>query len=70
MATKRKRGSTTKKPPVQKVKLGSRNEVEHLETLIMFSERAISSHGNSIDEFFTQQSERLKKQLKELRARK
>jgi hypothetical protein len=59
------------KKPVEKVvrtvKIVKRSQEEWLEHLILVSERAITEHGNSIDEFFAQQAARLRKELEELR---
>lgn len=45
-------------------------EEERLENLIRASENAITKQGTSIDDFFKQQSARLKKELEVLRAKK
>lgn len=42
-------------------------QIEYLEILIEFSLRAITLHGNDIDDFFAQQAQRLQLKLKELR---
>ena len=44
-----------------------KTHAQWLERLILISERAITSHGNSIDEFFKGQAERLRKELQELK---
>ncbi len=59
----KKKLKKTKKPPAR-VKIA---EEEYLERLIAATERAITSQGGSIDEFFSQQDSRLKKELQELR---
>lgn len=43
---------------------------EYLEHLIMVSERSVTSQGSSIDEFFKQQADRIRKELEELRKNK
>jgi disulfide oxidoreductase YuzD len=43
---------------------------EYLEHLITVSERSVTSQGSSIDEFFQQQANRLRKELEELRKSK
>jgi len=45
----------------------SRSEKEFLLTLIKLSERAISSKNGGLDDFFVQQTARLKKELKDIR---
>jgi hypothetical protein len=42
------------------------SQKEYLQILISFSERAIDNRSGSIDEFFANQANRLRKQLKEL----
>jgi len=54
-------------PKVVRVKI---TEEERLEHLIQVSKDAITKHGNSIDEFFQAQADRLQKQLDELRKAK
>lgn len=56
-----------KKPANKKVRRHTISEEEYLGTLIKFSKRAITKQGSSIDEFFTQQAERLERKLEELR---
>jgi len=53
-----------KKKPIIRQRI---TEEEYLERLITASERAISSHGTSIDDYFRQQADRLKKKLADLR---
>jgi hypothetical protein len=71
MAKKKKLGVkdiVKKKKPQQK-----RHHItqeEYLEHLIMVSERSVTSQGSSIDEFFQQQANRLRKELEELRKSK
>lgn len=44
--------------------------VEYLKHLISVSEKAISGCGDSVDEFFSNQADRIKKTLAEYRAKK
>lgn len=55
-----------KKPKKVTVPKKSRAE-EFLEILIGFSDRANTGRGSGLDEFFVQQSDRLKKQLEDLK---
>jgi hypothetical protein len=63
-----------KKKPAKAKKLSpsekqARNRQEyHLNNLIIASERAITGQGSEIDQFFENQAERLKKELKEFKA--
>jgi len=57
-----------KKKPKQKHALITQEE--YLEHLIMISERNITNQGSSIDEFFQNQVNKLKKELMELRKNK
>ena len=69
MATKKKTAKKTpKKAPKAPVVKVSREE-EYLLVLIAASERAITGQGSGVDEFFTQQANRLKRQLQDLRAK-
>lgn len=56
----------TKKKAKRKIKTRPVTRREYLETLIRFSERAMDGKGGSIDDFFSNQANRLRKQLKEL----
>lgn len=57
----------TKKRKHSVLDLLPKSHEEYLELLIKKSEEQISGAGSSIDEFFTYQAEKIKKQLKELR---
>lgn len=63
-----KKKPVKKKQPVAKkvvhVRISNEDWLLHL---IKVSENAVTGQGSSIDEFFTQQAARLKKQLQELR---
>jgi hypothetical protein len=70
MATKKKRKATTKKKAAPKSTLLDRlpkNEREYIERLIEMTERNISPHNSSVDEFFKGQAARLRKKLEELK---
>jgi hypothetical protein len=43
-----------------------KTEADHLRILIEASERAMDGRGGSIDDYFTNQAARLRKQLKQL----
>lgn len=58
----RKTKKTFKQPKRRKI-----TQEEYLETLIRFSERAITGYGSGVDEFFKQQAARLRKELEELK---
>ncbi len=55
-----------KKSKKKQVQPRTNDQEEFLKTLIRYTERAITDQGSSIDELFTQQAVKLKKQLKEL----
>jgi hypothetical protein len=64
MATKKKSKKTTKKEyPVI-------TREQFLEMLITLSERNVTGYGTSIDQLFTDQANRLRKQLEELKGNK
>ena len=58
---KKKKAKTKKKLRTRPI-----TQKEYLQILIDYSERAIDGRGGSIDEFFANQANRLRKQLKEL----
>ena len=60
----KKRAQKKKPKPVQRRTITERERIEHL---IKMSERNITDKGNGLDLFFTQQVERLKKELSELK---
>ncbi|MCX9024628.1 MAG: hypothetical protein OIN85_00865 [Candidatus Methanoperedens sp.] len=59
MAKKKKKA--WKKPKTRPI-----TQKEYLQTLIQFSERAITKQGTGIDDFFANQAKRLKKELAQL----
>lgn len=56
-----------KKKPARKSAPVKSDQELWLEKLIMLSEKNVTSQGTSIDELFTQQAARLRKELEELR---
>lgn len=58
------------KPTDKGIESHSLSEKEHLETLIKFSKRAVSSQNSEVDEFFVQQVEKLEKRLGEFKRSK
>lgn len=56
----------TKKLPLR----ASYTREEYLQILLKYSLRAVTGQGSGVDEFFTQQSNKLKQELKELRKSK
>jgi hypothetical protein len=63
MATKKKSKKTTKKYP-------EISKEEFLEKLVALSERNVTGYGTSIDQLFTDQANKLRKELEELKGNK
>lgn len=69
MAKKTKAASKGITKPRTQQKTGNPEEA-FLETLLRYTNKAITAQGTVIDEFFVQQAARLTKQLEQLRNRK
>jgi hypothetical protein len=67
MAKKKK---APRKKPAEKPTTPTSRDEAWLEKLIALSEKQVTNQGTSIDELFTQQANRLRKELEELRKNK
>jgi hypothetical protein len=47
-----------------------RNDIEHHEALLRATERAITNQGTSLDELFSGQADRLRREIAELKKKK
>jgi hypothetical protein len=57
-------GKKKLKKTVKKIKKNP--DIEHLETLLTYTLRAITSHGSTLDQFFENQANKIRAQIKEI----